>query len=258
MKPYRIPSSAFTLIELLVVIAIIAILAALLLPALARAKFKAKVVNCTSNYKQWCLVGNMYAMENGDVLPNFSVTGTGNNPCDVASSMPAALRAAGMIPTLWFCPVRSKEFDAANTWSRTNLGHAIASDDDLVAYLNSAFGFFALANHAWWVPRVGGNFPGTATGTIRLPDGWPAKTTDANAAVNPLISDMATCQNSTNPNNIGEVAWVAGGITFGNAHFQGGSLHSINTGYVDGHVTMVTKAKLQWQYQANSGWVWFY
>lgn len=66
---FRPPRRAFTLIELLVVVAIIAILAALLLPAMARSKRAAQSIYCISNLKQWALGSKMYADDFNDFVP---------------------------------------------------------------------------------------------------------------------------------------------------------------------------------------------
>jgi prepilin-type N-terminal cleavage/methylation domain-containing protein/prepilin-type processing-associated H-X9-DG protein len=126
--PYN-KSRGFTLIELLIVIAVIAILAAILLPTLARAKGSARGVTCLNNLRQWGLATQLYAADHEDLLPpegfanpTDSHTNTGwyiQLPREIGLPRYHDMEwrtngAAAVGGTIWICPANRRRSNGKN------------------------------------------------------------------------------------------------------------------------------------------------
>lgn len=216
---------AFTLIELLVVISIIALLIALLLPALGRARWQAVLTQCSVNLQQWGVAYTSYATDNNGRFPSFQASG-GHNPLDIAQEHYETMSFDyGMTHEQFFCPEHPDEYKTEQ-WMKAGAGKTY--------YIG----------YAVFIPRPGSG------GQI-----FPFSNTDADGkeiAQGPSgLDDTEHFDNAVMTDSL--IVFPLGTTwadEWGNGHDYSGEPESINLLYADGHVE--TKRETGWEYKYSS------
>ena len=227
---------AFTLIELLVVIAIIAILAALLLPALTQAKEAGRRAGCKSNLHQQGIALTVYAQDNNNYLPDLRHSpytyidgkASGFWAWDISTNFVDEMIRSGCSRSVFYCP-SNPEWDCEETWEFGTFGNNNNAGKD-------GTGGFRILGYNYLLPGAGMNIVTASpeskywkTNAIGIPGKFtPA---DAEVVVDVIVQDQKTASWAA----VTSVGGLPPTVIQRTSHLNGSLPAGGNILYVDGH-----------------------
>lgn len=261
----------------MVVIAIIAILAAILLPALPLAKVQAHTTSCLSTFRQWAVGANVYASDDTKGrFPSERPPAGGEDPWDVAGQFVTNMMpGSGITVPLFFCPARPGEYQLAQQRFMAKYHRYLSTPSDLWLYYTTAIPDwgdtdFGLMNQSWWVPRQAGAgtdaypVPGIS-GNAADTKGWPTSISDPQVNKEPILTDLLFQPGDLELDS--EIGTAVGGHPRNeNGNVPSGwgwqnagmDTQSVNRAYGDGHAVLVPRKQVHWQYSGGGSWSCYY
>jgi prepilin-type N-terminal cleavage/methylation domain-containing protein len=256
----RALARAFTLIELLVVIAIIAILAAMLLPALAKAKQRAIRTTCLNNTRQVMIALTMYAGDNREKLPVFPAN-VGAWAWDLPAGVSDQMLASGLQKKTFYCPGTSPRFTDNDNFIGVN--PPPAANYSLWGFGGSNFrvvGYIFAFSGGVYLQEANKN----TTILSETVGPTPALRTNVPNTDRVIVADATISQNATaHPNAAGSFVSVPGGYSPNGVpkphispHLRGARPQGGHLAFKDSHVEWRKFEKMEQRASQGPGFWW--